>query len=88
MGLISLAVPGADHVPAEVQALVPEGAELVCDKARLGEFHGAWGSMAICAALARKNGSSSWNGRPLAVVQAFGEGRECFYAVLKAGGRR
>ncbi len=51
-------------------------------KSRLGEPHGAWGGLALCAALQCRN-DDGWSGRPLAVVHAFGEGQEHFFAVLK-----
>ena len=57
----------------------PEG-----DKAKLGEFHGAWGGIAICVALTCLDESGDgWSGRPYALVHAFGERDEHFFAVLK-----
>ncbi|MEE2830125.1 MAG: beta-ketoacyl synthase N-terminal-like domain-containing protein [Myxococcota bacterium] len=54
------------------------------DKAQLGEFHGAWGAVALCAALVRRNRSGAgWDGRPHALVHAFGERNEHFFAVLR-----
>lgn len=54
------------------------------DKARLGEFHGAWGAIALCAALVRRRTSGpGWSGRPHALVHAFGEGDEHFFVVLR-----
>ena len=76
VGLLSLAVPpGVDLPPG-----LPD-VPVVCDKAVLGEFHGAWGAVAACAALGRRDGG--WSGRPLAIVHAYGEGLESFYAVLR-----
>ena len=76
VGLLSLATPpGADR-PADLPD-VP----VVMDKAVLGEFHGAWGAVAACAVLARRD--AGWSGRPLAIVHAHGEGAESFYAVLR-----
>jgi len=54
------------------------------DKAVLGEFHGAWGAVALCAALVRLDESGGgWSGRPHALVHAFGEHDEHFFVVLK-----
>ena len=76
VGLLSLATPP--------EAALPDGlpdVPTLQDKAALGEFHGAWGAIAACAALSRADGG--WNGRPLAVVHAYGEGSEHFFAVLR-----
>ena len=51
-------------------------------KITIGEFHGAWGGVAICAAL-KKRQEEGWSGRPCAVVHAFGEGDEHLFAVLR-----
>ena len=51
-------------------------------KAQIGEFHGAWGGVAVCAALTKID-EEGWNGRPCAVVHAFGEGDEHLFAVLR-----
>jgi hypothetical protein len=76
VGLLSLATPpGADRPPD-----LPD-VPTVADKDRLGEPHGAWGALATCAALGRQDGG--WSGRPLAVVHAYGEGQENFFAVLR-----
>lgn len=56
----------------------PEGA-----KSSLGESHGAWGGIALCAALANLSHDGTWNGRHHALVHAFGEGDEHFFAALK-----
>jgi len=57
----------------------PEG-----DKRLLGEFHGAWGAIALCAALVRRDDSGGgWSGRAHALVHAFGEHDEHFFVVLK-----
>ena len=77
VGLVSLALPSDADVPAL-------GIETVCDKGPLGESHGAWGGLAIAAAITRCDGG--WGGKPAAVVHAFGEGNESFYAVLRASG--
>jgi 3-oxoacyl-[acyl-carrier-protein] synthase II len=54
------------------------------DKALLGEFHGAWGAIALCAALVRRDHSGGgWSGRAHALVHAFGEHDEHFFVVLK-----
>ena len=54
------------------------------DKALFGEFHGAWGAIALCAALVRRDASGcGWSGRPHALVHAFGERDEHFFVVLK-----
>ncbi len=93
VGLISLACPDAATM-ATVQADIQqdavagghgaalEGTEFVGDKVVLGEFHGAWAGVATCAALVRRVPGQGWNGRPLAIVQVYGEGNECFYLVL------
>ena len=52
-------------------------------KSTLGESHGAWGGIALCAALAYLNHDGSWEGRHHALVHAFGEGDEHFFAALK-----
>jgi len=84
VGLVSVASPSVDELSADLRKALPEGVELVADKVRLGEFHGAWGAVALCAALHRLGSDGSgWGGRPLAVVHAFGEGRENFFAVLR-----
>ena len=82
IGLVSLATPFTDERSAATYDAVP-GAEVVTDKESLGEFHGAWGGVAISAALARCT-KTGWNGRPLALVHAFGEGDEHFFALLKS----
>ncbi len=51
-------------------------------KARLGESHGAWGGIALCAALTQIE-DGALGGRPFALVHAFGEGDEHFFAALK-----
>lgn len=51
-------------------------------KVRIGEFHGAWGGVAICAALTTIE-QEGWNGLPCAIVHAFGEGDEHLFAVLR-----
>ena len=51
-------------------------------KSRIGEFHGAWGGVALCAALTELDGEG-WSGLPHAVVHAFGEGDEHFFTVLR-----
>ena len=51
-------------------------------KATIGESHGAWGGLALCAAVTRKQ-QDGWNGLPCALVHAFGEGDEHFFAVLR-----
>jgi len=51
-------------------------------KAQVGEFHGAWGGVALCAALTSIE-VDGWNGRPCAVVHAFGEGDEHLFAALR-----
>lgn len=76
VGLLSVATPPGVELPAGLPD-VPT----VADKAQLGEFHGAWGGIATCAALARLDGG--WSGRPVAIVHAFGEGDEHFFAVLR-----
>jgi len=93
VGLISLAVPDSGRL-AQQRALVIEsgkeaghadslaGVEFVADKVRLGEFHGAWGGVATCAALVRRQPGAGWNGRKFAVVHVHGEGDESFYVVL------
>ena len=54
------------------------------DKSILGEFHGAWGAIALCAALVRlDNTGAAWSGRPHALVHAFGEHNEHFFVVLR-----
>jgi 3-oxoacyl-[acyl-carrier-protein] synthase II len=54
------------------------------DKSVLGEFHGAWGAIALCAALVRRDGSGKgWSGRAHALIHAFGEHDEHFFVVLK-----
>ncbi|HCP48434.1 MAG TPA: hypothetical protein DIU15_20525 [Deltaproteobacteria bacterium] len=84
VGLVSVASPSEDELLSELGNALPERVELVADKVRLGEFHGAWGGVALCAALYRLGASGAgWNGRPHAVVHAFGEGRENFFAVLR-----
>ena len=61
-----------------------EGLEVVADKIALGELHGAWGGIAVAAALARRGvDGAGWHGRRHAVVQVFGEGDESFYLALK-----
>ncbi len=77
VGLVSLALPSDVAVP-------DLGIETVCDKGSLGEPHGAWGGLAIAAAITRCDGG--WGGKPAAIVHAFGEGNESFYAVLRASG--
>jgi hypothetical protein len=52
-------------------------------KGRLGESHGAWGGIALCAALAYLDHDGTWEGRHHALVHAFGEGDEHFFAALK-----
>ena len=81
IGLVSLALPFLDERAAAAYDALP-GAEVVADKAALGEFHGAWGGIAVGAALARLE-RSGWNGRSLALVHAFGEGDEHFFVLLK-----
>ncbi len=81
IGLVSLATPFTDDRCAAAFEVVP-GADVVADKEALGEFHGAWGGVAISAAIARLT-PAGWNGRPLALVHAFGEGDEHFFALLK-----
>ncbi len=81
VGLVSLATPFTDERCAAVFEAVP-GADVVADKEALGEFHGAWGGVALGAAIARLE-PAGWNGRPLALVHAFGEGDEHFFALLK-----
>jgi 3-oxoacyl-(acyl-carrier-protein) synthase len=93
VGLISVACPDLESL-ATVQTDVRqdaeagghgpalEGVEFVADKTVLGEFHGAWAGVATCAALVRRVPGQGWNGRPLAIVQVYGEGNECFYLVL------
>lgn len=93
VGLISLACPDAETM-ARVQTQFQqdadaaghgaalEGIEFVGDKLVLGEFHGAWAGVAACAALVRRVPGQGWNGRPLAIVQVYGEGNERFYLVL------
>ncbi len=76
VGLLSLATPPGAGAPTGLPD-VP----IVTDKAVLGEFHGAWGAVAACAAIGRQD--RGWSGRPLAVVHAHGEGREHFFAVLR-----
>jgi 3-oxoacyl-[acyl-carrier-protein] synthase II len=82
LGLVSLALPSLDERASAVYEAVP-GVEIVADQEILGEFHGAWGGVAVGAALARRT-SSGWNGRPHALVHAFGEGDEHFFALLKS----
>jgi len=84
VGLVSVASPSVDELSGDLRKALPEGVQLVADKACLGEFHGAWGGVALCAALHRLGSDGSgWGGRPLAVVHAFGEGHESFFAVLR-----
>lgn len=52
-------------------------------KCTLGESHGAWGGIALCAALAYLDSDGTWEGRDHALVHAFGEGDEHFFAALK-----
>ena len=81
VGLVSLALPFTDERSAAVFDAVP-GAEVVADKEALGEFHGAWGGIAVAAALGRRT-DTGWNGRPLCLVHAFGEGDEHFFVLLE-----
>lgn len=77
VGLLSLAVPPDRPLPA-----LHAGLEAIAlrEKAGLGEPHGAWGGLALCAALVRRD---LWAGR-VALVHAFGEGDEHFFAALRA----
>ena len=59
-----------------------EGVDFVADKIHLGEFHGAWGGVAVCAALTRRRAGEGWNGRRCALVEVHGEGDEHFYVAL------
>ncbi len=85
VGLLSLAVPALERVPVELRELFGERTEVVADKEALGESHGAFGGLALSAAVCRlgKEGAG-WQGLPLAVIHVFGEGRENFFAVLRA----
>lgn len=94
VGLISLSVPTEERLDAERSAFVEaaelgghgatlDGLEFVADKVALGEFHGAWGGLAVCAALVRRGENGrGWNGRKYAVVHVHGEGDESFYVAL------
>lgn len=75
-----LAVAEADvglYLPA-----TPDG-----PKRTLGESHGAWGGLALCAALAQQE-QDGWNGRPVALIHAFGEGTEHFFAAISTIGEQ
>lgn len=80
VGLLSMAWPEAPEGFAGLAGVPAE--RIVTDKQHLGEFHGAWGGVALAAALERRN-IGGWQGRPCAVVQAHGEGRENLFAVVK-----
>ena len=82
IGLVSLALPHLDERAAEAYEAVP-GAEVVADQDVLGDFHGAWGGVALGAAISRL-GPTGWHGRPHAVIHAFGEGDEHFFVLLKS----
>jgi len=85
VGLVSLAVPARTQVPPEVRELFGAETELVTDKEQLGESHGAYGGLALSAAICRLGKAGvGWQGLPLAVIHVFGEGRENFFAVLRA----
>ncbi len=56
-------------------------------KRTLGESHGAWGGIALCAALADQS-DDGWSGRPVALVHAFGEGTEHFFAAIETIGEQ
>jgi 3-oxoacyl-[acyl-carrier-protein] synthase II len=85
VGLVSLAVPRVEDVPGEVVEMWPEYTEVVADKEVLGEAHGAWGGLALSAAVCRLGkAGSGWQGQPLSVIHVFGEGSEHFFAVLRA----
>jgi len=85
VGLVSLAVPTLEQVPAAVHELWGEATEVVADKGVLGEAHGAWGGLAISAAICRLGKAGpGWQGQPLSIIHVFGEGREHFFAVLRA----
>ena len=94
LGLLSLAVPTTEALASARETLgeaargsdlesVLDGTAVVADKVRLGEFHGAWGGIAVCAALVRRESGAGWSGRPVAIVQVYGEGNESFYVVLR-----
>ena len=93
VGLVSLSVPDEDRLAEEREAFVAaakdgghdgalEGVDFVADKIHLGEFHGAWGGVAVCAALTRRRAGEGWNGRRCALVEVHGEGDEHFYVAL------
>jgi len=85
VGLVSLAVPTLADVPADVLEMWAEGTEVVADKEVLGEAHGAWGGLALSAAVCRLGKAGpGWQGQPLSVIHVFGEGSEHFLAVLRA----
>ena len=85
VGLLSLAVPAVSQVPNEVRARFGSATEVVADKEVLGESHGAFGGLALNAAVCRLGKAGpGWQGLPLAVIHVFGEGRENFFAVLRA----
>ncbi|MCO4769272.1 MAG: hypothetical protein KDA24_04525 [Deltaproteobacteria bacterium] len=92
VGLVSLATPTLERLAEERAELEQsakegghgaalEGIEFVADKVTLGEFHGAWGGVAVCAALTRRE-PGGWNGRKYALVHVRGEGDESFYVAL------
>jgi len=96
VGLISLAVPDQARLDEEREAFgatarggsdgsALSGVAIVADKTALGESHGAWGGLALCAALVRLE-DGRWGGRPVAVVQVKGEGNENFYVALRGPG--
>jgi 3-oxoacyl-(acyl-carrier-protein) synthase len=83
LGLASLAFPSQASADT-LRDVFSDATALVADKEKLGEFHGAWGGVAACAALTRMGrDGAGWNGRPCALVHGFGEGREHFFAVLR-----
>jgi len=85
VGLVSLAVPTLEQAPSEVAGMCAEGALVVADKEVLGESHGAWGGLALSAAVCRLGKAGpGWQGQPLSVIHTFGEGSEHFFAVLRA----
>ena len=88
VGLVSLAVPTSEQIPSDLRGLFNGSTEVVADKEVLGEAHGAWGGLALSAAVCRLGKSGSgWQGQPLAIIHVFGEGRENFFAVLRATNR-
>ncbi|MBJ93429.1 MAG: hypothetical protein CMP23_03040 [Rickettsiales bacterium] len=85
VGLLSVAMPSLEDLPEGLAEELAPRAKIVAEKEYLGESHGAFGGLALSAAICRldKEGTG-WQGLPLAVIHVFGEARENFFAVLRA----